>query len=210
LPTKAETAEKGFSIQTKSKIGFKKCKKIMLKTASLRPTSIINLIKKQAVATCILREYLHQQLKMLIAFTRHKNRRVNPVSKDSAPEPKRSNLWFMGLYFFVLEPLLNQVKSIPFLVRAILRRRSLEPLLIAIREFRYNLSPNPCCSVCGQKVKRKWVPIQESLVDPILDETSKPFDPAYIGCKYCDSFFEAKSIYGDIIIEEGGKPLESW
>jgi hypothetical protein len=119
-------------------------------------------------------------------------------------------LWFIGLHDFVLAPLFKQITAFPYLVLKILKHKSLEPVLLAIRELRYNLSPSPRCSICGLKTKTKWIPTLKYLVDFNLDETAKPFDPAYIGCKYCDSFFEAKSVYGNIIIEEGGKPLESW
>jgi hypothetical protein len=135
---------------------------------------------------------------------------VNLLAKDSSPELKRFDLWFLGLQVFVLEPLFKLLFRFPLIVLKSFRFRSLNPVFIALRDLRYILTPNPRCSVCGQKVKRKWIPIQECLVDPILDETAKPFDPTHIGCKYCDPFFEAKSICGDIIIEEHGRPLKSW
>lgn len=136
--------------------------------------------------------------------------RVGLLKKDSDLKSKNRNLWFIGLYIFVLEPLINTAKYMPFLALSIMRVRSLKPLFTSLRDLRYILSPNSRCSLCGQKVKHKWIRILECYIDSSLDENAKPFDPAYISCKYCDSFLNSKSIYGDLITEEHGKKLESW
>jgi len=132
---------------------------------------------------------------------------------------KENNLGFEGLYYFAIKPLIKELLHIPFVLLRIVRAKSLEPFFVSLREPRYILNPSSRCSICGRKVKQKWILIIACVLYQDMDEnlrlclgfpSTKPFDRKYIGCKYCDPSLTGKSIYGDIITEEHGRKLESW
>ena len=124
------------------------------------------------------------------------------------PKKKKQDLSFSDLYILVLGPLFKKMISIPYLIHAILRNRSLKPLFTEIRELRYFLSPNSYCCFCGREVKHKWVPMREYLLDTSLDivealnKPTNPFDPPHIACRFCDPFFEAIGVYDEVVIKE--------
>jgi len=143
---------------------------------------------------------------------------VGLLKKDSDLKPKKYNIGFDGLCYFVIKPLIKELLHVPFVLLRIVRAKSLEPFFVSLRELRFTFDPNSRCSACGRKVKQKWIPIIEYITYPDIDETlgllfgvepTKLFDPMYVGCKYCDSTIPTP-VYGNIIVEEYNRKLNVW